>query len=190
MEEMSWGKARSFCQHNHSSADLVTIFSPYENNYVKKLATDWTWIGLSDGESEGSWTWVDGTGLGEWKNWAENEPNGGSQENCVELSGSGWNDKICSTPRPFVCKMAASTDPSGNPETSTMPPTNNCGYMGNEWVENPNTGMCYTLVTDHMYTWTDAREYCKYRGGYRENGDLASIGSLDEQKYFNCKFVT
>ena len=86
--------------------------------------------------------------------------------------------------------MPASTDPSGNPvwpDSSTMPPTTNCGYMGSEWVENPNTGMCYSLQAQ-AYSWSDAREYCREIGGYREKGDLASIDTKEEQEFFNCEF--
>ena len=135
----------------------------------------------------------DGTPLGRYHGWAETEPNGGSLENCADLGQEGWRDIGCSTKKPFVCKMPASTDPSGNPVlpdgSSTMPPTTNCGYMGEKWVENPNTGMCYSLVTDQRYSWSDAREYCREIGGYREKGDLASIGSQPEQEFFNCKPV-
>lgn len=189
--EMSWGEARSFCKENNSIADLVTIFSPYENNYIKRMASDLgtsLWIGLSDQEAEGSFLWVDETPLGPWNSWGADEPNGGRTENCVEINESrGWNDKVCSYKYPFVCKMKASVDPSGDPilpDTSTMPPTNNCGYNSDKWVENPETGMCYSLVNDHLYTWEDAREHCRYLGGYREQGDLASINSAEEQQFF------
>ena len=59
--------------------------------------------------------------------------------------------------------------------------------MANKWVENHDTGMCYSLVKDRAYTWTDAKEYCKEMGGHREYGDLASIGTLEEQTFFNCE---
>ena len=135
----------------------------------------------------------DGTPLGRYHGWAETEPNGGSQENCADLGQEGWRDIGCNSKKPFVCKMPASTDPSGNPVlpdgSSTMPPTTNCGYMGEKWVENPNTGMCYSLVNDKRYSWSDAREYCREIGGYREKGDLASIGSQPEQEFFNCKMA-
>ena len=58
--------------------------------------------------------------------------------------------------------------------------------MGNQWVEEGTTGMCYALVADQLLTWHDAREYCKEIGGYRSGGDLASIGSQQEQQFFNC----
>ena len=61
----------------------------------------------------------------------------------------GWRDDNCGDKRPFICKIKATPDPDGNPiipDTSTMPPTNNCGYMGHLWTEEPTTGMCYSLV--------------------------------------------
>ena len=107
------------------------------------------------------------------------------------MDQAGWFDDNCADKRPFLCKMEASTDPSGNPvlpDKSTMPPTNNCGYNANKWVENTETGMCYSLVSDRSYTWQDAREYCKELGGHREHGDLASVGSMQEQSFFNSEY--
>ena len=171
----------------------MAITSPYENNYVKKIAKNLNtrlWIGLTDSLAEGTWMWVDDTDTNRFSNWAEGEPNGDRRENCGNMDKIGWFDDSCSDKKPFICKMEASTDPSGNPvlpDTSTMPPTNNCGYMANKWVENHDTGMCYSLVKDRAYTWTDAKEYCKEMGGHREYGDLASIGTLEEQTFFNCE---
>jgi hypothetical protein len=85
--------------------------------------------------------------------------------------------------------MKASKDPSGNPvlpDTSTMPPTSNCGDTHYEWVEELVTGMCYHLNTDPL-TWQDARERCKIHGGYSDHPDLASIGNHEEQLFFNCR---
>ena len=192
---MSWGDARSFCSGNQTTADLVTIFSPYENNFIKEIAVkigSHLWIGLSDSMSEKDWVWVDGKNLGPWSNWGGGEPNGGTDENCAEMTENGWNDKICNTKRPFVCKVAASLDPSGDPvlpDTSTMPPTNDCGYNSDMWVENKDTGMCYSLINDRQYTWQDAREYCKQIGGYREGGDLVSIRDQDEQTFLKCELI-
>jgi hypothetical protein len=86
---MSWGDARSFCKDNQSTSDLVTITSPYENNYIKKIAKNQQtrlWIGLSDSLAEGSWQWVDDTNTNSWSNWAEGEPNGDRRENCGNIS--------------------------------------------------------------------------------------------------------
>ena len=90
---MSWGDARSFCKDNQSTSDLVTITSPYENNYIKRIAKNQQtrlWIGLSDSLAEGSWQWVDDTNTN-WCQagvncWAEGEPNGDRRENCGNIS--------------------------------------------------------------------------------------------------------
>ena len=83
------------------------------------------------------------------------EPNGDRRENCVDVAQDGWRDDNCSEKRPFICKMKATPDPDGNPAlpdtSSTLPPTNNCGYMGNQWVEEPTSGMCYRL--DSSVDW-------------------------------------
>ena len=65
------------------------------------------------------------------------EPNGGKNENCGEFRFGGWNDHICTEKRPFICKVKGKE--SGGPilpDTSTMPPSTNCGY-GSGWVEDP-----------------------------------------------------
>ena len=85
---MSWGDARSFCKDNQSTSDLVTIKSPYENNYIKKIAKNQQtrlWIGLTDSLAEGSWQWIDDTNTNSWSNWAQGEPNGDRRENCGNI---------------------------------------------------------------------------------------------------------
>lgn len=54
---------------------MVTIFSDYENDYVRELTAttgDKAWIGLSDRFSEDTWDWVDGT-QSNFKQWNEGE---------------------------------------------------------------------------------------------------------------------
>lgn len=192
--EETFGDAQAFCKKNHSASDVVSILSVYENAHIKRFVAESgnsdIWIGLRDIYTEGSWEWADGSPA-KFFNWADTEPNGGRNENCVIIDIDGWRDYSCGVKKTFVCKTKASIDPSGDPvlpDTSTMPPTSNCGFNGHKWVENPQTGMCYALVTDTPLGWQDAREYCKVYGGYREKGDLASIGSEEEQIFFDCKF--
>ena len=50
------------------------------------------------------------------------------------------------------------------------------------------TGMCYQVLNLRL-GWAEAREECRYRGGWREDGDLAGINSLEEQTFLSSKCV-
>ena len=54
-----------------------------------------TYIGGSDGDHEGTWTWLDGEPF-TYSKWGESEPNGNDTENCLEITYSmDWNDIYC-----------------------------------------------------------------------------------------------
>nr|XP_009939141.1 PREDICTED: hepatic lectin-like [Opisthocomus hoazin] len=56
----SWYKARADCEEMHSQ--LVIINSYAEQSFVMfRTRNERFWIGLTDGNSEGEWEWVDGT---------------------------------------------------------------------------------------------------------------------------------
>jgi hypothetical protein len=76
------------------------------------------WIGAHDLAMEGSFAWQNGepwmyeNGQAPWAN--STEPNGGINENCVELYQDGrFNDQACTDLRDHVCERA----PAG-----TLPP--------------------------------------------------------------------
>ena len=63
-EELTWAEAQSFCQDNNTAANLVSIMSDYENDFVREMASglaEQVWIGISDRFNEGDWVWIDGT---------------------------------------------------------------------------------------------------------------------------------
>ena len=53
--------------------DLVSIPDKETNAFLTTLTSKQAWIGISDADSEGTWTWSDGT-LENYTNWY-NEPN-------------------------------------------------------------------------------------------------------------------
>ena len=61
------------------------------------------WMGVSDREKDGTWKDVHGDVVSYTK-WNAGEPNGGSNENCVEASGAtgNWNDITCSANRAYI----------------------------------------------------------------------------------------
>ena len=72
-EEQTWADAQSFCKDNNTAANLVTIVSDYENDFVREMAGNigsQVWIGLSDRFSEGDWVWIDGN-TGPFRQWNE-----------------------------------------------------------------------------------------------------------------------
>ena len=55
-----------------------------------------TYFGGNDAQEEGHWVWEDGSDFG-YTNWAYNEPNGNTSENCLEVNTADgyWNDIAC-----------------------------------------------------------------------------------------------
>lgn len=100
---------------------LATFTSADEEDWVIStftvIGTDVNiWIGATDEDVEGTWVWVTGE---PWShtNWAMGEPNGGSEENCLEYTDgeAGWNDESCVSSRPmFLVEY-------GDPQVPTLP---------------------------------------------------------------------
>lgn len=99
----TWETAQATCKN--SGGTLAIITSSTENYYIYTLTQTSVWIGANDKTSEGSFIWDDNTALS-FSAWGAGEPNGGTSENCVEMTPYGyWNDAACSTTRSFVCEI-------------------------------------------------------------------------------------
>nr|XP_054596861.1 hepatic lectin-like [Nothobranchius furzeri] len=124
---LSWKESRSFCED--LGADLVKIDSREEQEFlVEKVETvvmdgiwESFWIGLTDSEVEGNWTWVDGSPLNSrMKFWLEGQPDNSkarsaSGEDCVTILTRGaedlniWNDDVCILAYKSICEKPAGT---------------------------------------------------------------------------------
>ncbi len=87
--------------NNFNPGYLATITTTAERDCVKSIlrATN-QWIGGIDYYSEGTFRWVDGPEAGTpiTSFWASGQPNGGLNENCAVLAGTGEiHDLPCST---------------------------------------------------------------------------------------------
>eukprot|EP00747_Dinoflagellata_sp_TGD_P197163 gnl/TRDRNA2_/TRDRNA2_68188_c0_seq1.p1 gnl/TRDRNA2_/TRDRNA2_68188_c0~~gnl/TRDRNA2_/TRDRNA2_68188_c0_seq1.p1 ORF type:complete len:333 (-),score=45.98 gnl/TRDRNA2_/TRDRNA2_68188_c0_seq1:145-1053(-) len=138
-EFKSWDAANQHCKSLGSS--LVKISSQDIHDQVLAAASRFEfpsgmehlfWLGGSDLDQEGRWTWAsDGTTFPptskadeRFSSWKGDEPNGGSGESCLALSGSAWIDKYCRDVFPFFClgTRSATTRPTTT-TTATMATT-------------------------------------------------------------------
>ena len=89
----------------------MEIQSTSENDYVaSRLVWQDFWIGYSDQNTEGVWTWSNSGVTGSYTNWYQGQPdNFGSGEDCAEIWGhlgrKTWNDSPCGLKRWFVCEI-------------------------------------------------------------------------------------
>ncbi|KAF4071633.1 hypothetical protein AMELA_G00275590 [Ameiurus melas] len=108
-EKKNWEESRQDCRNK--GADLVIINSKEEQEFIgKQLGSSKAWIGLSDGDEEGKWKWVDDTPL-TTEFWAKGEPNNVDEEDCAEilsLNGNFWNDHKCSHKEQWICEKRVS----------------------------------------------------------------------------------
>ena len=78
---------------------LELIIRNFET-FAELIDGDHTYIGGSDAIHEGLWEWVDGEPFN-FTDWADNEPNGDHNENCIEYKYYfhdnifAWNDINC-----------------------------------------------------------------------------------------------
>ncbi|KAK0133964.1 CD209 antigen [Merluccius polli] len=102
--EKNWTASRDYCLER--DADLIVINSREEQEFVSRQAGDqWFWIGLSDGDTEGTWKWVDGTIMTS-SFWGRGEPNDyGGAEDCVSTREEfGWDDDPCAALLRWTCE--------------------------------------------------------------------------------------
>ena len=98
----SWEQAQQACLNQgmvlpaaHSTYDYKEMAIATKRRSV--------WIGASDVDKEGQWTWADGS-VFEHANWASSEPNGKKSESCGEMYSNGlMNDAPCSNKYPVLC---------------------------------------------------------------------------------------
>ncbi|XP_070537335.1 macrophage mannose receptor 1-like [Ptychodera flava] len=150
---VTWAAARGNCRSRGPGADLVAIHSrelqAFLTSYMREMNYS-LWIGLNDRKSEGVWRWTDGSEVN-YLNWAPNEPNGETEENCCEISpgfGGLWNDWKCSESAAFICQEEK--DPHGSPSTGTT--CDNPDYL-------PHWNGCYRIIPG-FYTHEEAEQLC------------------------------
>ncbi|XP_077993989.1 macrophage mannose receptor 1-like [Glandiceps talaboti] len=166
-----WNDARDRCRN--AGGDLATIHSQEQQAFLTSNLRDISyamWIGLTDMTTENYFKWTDGSPR-DYFNWAVGEPNGGNEENCVEMHfrgyGGYWNDALCTSTAGYICQG------SKGPQNPVQPTTPNYCRPGYQQYWNG----CYRPFTG-SYTYNQARSQCQ-----QENAELVSIVDVYEQAY-------
>lgn len=116
-EARTWEDAKIYCETEN--AYLAEVNSEAEHLYLASLSgastsSSWgyRWLGGSDIEKEGHWTWSHSHSevtVTFW-NLKPSEPNGGRSENCLHMfsvsDGTKWNDVPCYFRFGFICEMS------------------------------------------------------------------------------------
>ena len=86
-EKKTWTKAEEYCKQ--SDGHLASITSEEIHKYLYSKV-DWYhheklfWVGGTDQEKENNWRWTDGSPW-TFAEWGENQPDKGSEENCLQI---------------------------------------------------------------------------------------------------------
>ncbi|XP_008420892.1 CD209 antigen-like protein E [Poecilia reticulata] len=110
----SWSVSQMYCQRQ--GGHLAIILTAEEQTFLWDLLPrgHWNsyWFGITDGETEDEWKWVDDTPLvGGF--WEENEPNNHINEDCgyivktqvmERVATKSWYDAPCSMLLPYICE--------------------------------------------------------------------------------------
>ncbi|XP_057177788.1 CD209 antigen-like protein C [Triplophysa rosa] len=103
-KKKSWTESRRYCEEK--GADLIIINNKEEQDFVKTISdSENHWIGLSDSDEEGRWTWVDGSTL-TYSSWRYHEPDGQRRENCAVSYTSVWYDYSCDSGYKWICEKS------------------------------------------------------------------------------------
>jgi hypothetical protein len=121
---MNWVDAEAFAKN--SGGHLVTINDLMEESWLKStfgsmVYTNAYWIGYTDQDTEGSWSWVNGE-ITNYSNWDFGEPNNAINEDYAVMNWTNtkWNDLNNSYNFKSIIEWTPSLPAEPVPEPATM----------------------------------------------------------------------
>ena len=105
-KKSNWNDAEEFCKKN--GGHLASVTSEAVDEYIagekEKRGLQNLWIGGSDKEKQGVWTWTDGSPWN-FTNWYTGQPNSRGVQDCLRYINDmkEWDDAICNRMSPFLC---------------------------------------------------------------------------------------
>ncbi|MFK8185231.1 MAG: lectin-like protein [Phormidesmis sp.] len=186
-ESLTWEAAQA--QAQQLGGNLVTINNAEEEQWLKETFGDEKlWIGISDKDQEGVFTWASGEAV-DYLNWAAGEPNDwqGTQDfGLMNFGGDRqWDDEHFYTELKGIVEIKLNgegsdenptiTDPPVTPEPETPTdeaPTDSFTYNGSQ----------YQLIEETL-TWDVAQAQAQQLGG-----NLVTINSAEEEQWLKETF--
>ena len=143
-QTLTFSDAMEFCET--LGGHLPSIESQIEQDEVVAEAKDsssaYAWLGGSDQEDEGIWTWTDDT-LWNFTDWRRGEPSNNrsskEEEDCLSLDivNRKWKDHPCRYFLPFLCKVKPARD-QGNRSFVLNRADILAGTFNLWWTNNPS----------------------------------------------------
>nr|XP_054750502.1 macrophage mannose receptor 1-like [Lytechinus pictus] len=175
----TWSDAREECIM--IGGDLAIINSQHAQAYltaVMEYELHDVWIGLSNGQSTPTFTWIDGSSLN-YTNWGREQPDGYPESTgpnppaCVVMmsiktEAGKWNDQNCDRQLPYYCQKPV--DPSLTPPPPGGISLCRAGYIS--YFQG-----CFKYVSDNL-NYDEAETACA-----KDMTHLATIGDAYDEAF-------